>query len=101
MTEPKDTRPVVKPDIDDPGDPPVRADEPAREVEEAGREDLALRGAAAAGALGGAAGYTGGAATGVGGAVGMRRLVAEEAAEERGDTPDPDEPEANLAQQDI
>ena len=95
MTESMDERPVVKPAIDDHGAPPVPSDEPAREVEEASREDLAIRGAAAGGALGAAAGYAGGAMTGFGGAVGMRRADAEEAAEEAGTEPAPEAPIAD------
>jgi hypothetical protein len=75
--------------------------EPSAEVHEAGREDMAIRGAAAVGALHGNAGYAGGAATGTGGAVGMRQIEADEDAERRqeegyeeGETP------GNFAQQD-
>lgn len=90
-------RPVVKPLEDRPDQPPVPAGEPSRTEEEAGRQDLAIRGAVAGGALGGAAGYTGGAATGVGGAVGMRQLQAEEAEEADDDA----EPPENMAQADV
>jgi hypothetical protein len=83
-------RPTIKPFEDADEDPPVPAGEPSRTTEEAARRDLAIRGAAAGGALAGAAGYTGGAMTGTGGAIGAQ-LADEDAADD-----DPlDRPEAD------
>jgi hypothetical protein len=99
MSDPLDRR-SVKPDEDRPGQPPVPEGEPSRTAEEAGREDLALRGAAAGGALGGSAGYAGGAAAGVGGAVGMRQFQAEETAEALASEDKDQEQTGNMAQSD-
>jgi hypothetical protein len=81
MKDPLD-RPTRKPPEDAPGDPPVPEGEPSRTTEEAGREDLGMRGVVAGGILGSTTGYATGALTGSGGAVGMRRTDQEEAAEE-------------------
>jgi len=77
MSDPRD-RPTIKPFEDADADPPVPAGEPSRTTEEASRRDLAIRGAAAGGALSGAAGYAGGAMTGTGGAIGVRLTDADE-----------------------
>jgi hypothetical protein len=96
--------PFRSPDVLD-DQPSARNDEPVEPsapVHEAGREDMAIRGAAAGGALGSNVGYAGGAATGTGGAVGMRQLQAEDAAEARREGEGEEgEPPANLAQQDL
>jgi hypothetical protein len=102
MADPLERR-SVKPPEDDPGQPPVPEGEPSRTAEETARGDLAIRGAAAGGALDGSAGYAGGAATGVGGAVGMRQLQADERAEDQRaeDQEEGDHPETrNMAQAD-
>ncbi len=91
MSDPRD-RPSVKPPEDDPKQPPVPEGEPSRTTEEAAREDMAIRGAAAGGALSGAAGYAGGAMTGRGGAIGMH-VMDEEIAEAEADEETADEPE--------
>ena len=70
-------RPTIKPFEDADVDPPVPAGEPSRTTEEAARRDLAIRGAAAGGALSGAAGYAGGAMTGTGGAIGTQLADAD------------------------
>jgi hypothetical protein len=77
MSDPHD-RPTIKPFEDADEDPPVPAGEPSRTTEEAARRDLAIRGAAAGGALSGAAGYAGGAMTGTGGAIGTRLTDADQ-----------------------
>lgn len=76
MPDPHD-RPRIEPFHDADEDPPVPAGEPSRATEEAARRDLAIRGAAAGGALSGAAGYAGGAMTGTGGAIGTRLTDAD------------------------
>jgi hypothetical protein len=98
------TREPFRPQPDVVGDQPSAGEddpvEPAPEVHEAGREDLAVRGMAAGGALDGNAGYAGGAATGTGGAVGMRQLQADEEAERRREGETETDSVSNLAQQD-
>jgi len=78
MSDPIDERRTIKPFEDADTDPPVPEDEPSRTTEHASRRDLAIRGAAAGGALSGSAGYTGGAMTGTGGAIGARLSDAHE-----------------------
>jgi hypothetical protein len=88
--DPNADRPTIKPFEDADQDPPVPAGEPSRTTEEAARGDLAIRGAAAGGALSGAAGYAGGAMTGVGGAIGARLTDAETDAADPLDRPEAD-----------
>ena len=76
MDDPLD-RPTIKPFEDADQEPPVPMGEPSRTTEEAARRDLAIRGAAAGGALSGSVGYAGGALTGTGGAIGGRLTDAE------------------------
>jgi hypothetical protein len=92
MTDPSEERRTIKPFEDADAEPPVPAGEPSRTTEEASRRDLAIRGAAAGGALSGSAGYAGGAMAGTGGAIGARLPDVDEPDV---DEPDADEPEAD------
>jgi hypothetical protein len=77
MTDPRSRR-TIEPFEDADDEPPVPAGEPSRTTEEASRRDLAIRGAAAGGAMSGVAGYASGAMTGAGGAIGARLTDADE-----------------------
>jgi hypothetical protein len=94
MSDPYTERDSVKPFEDADEDPPVPESEPSRTTEEAGRRDMAIRGAAAGGALSGAAGYAGGAMAGTGGAIGARLTDADADTDE---VLGPDRPESNAA----